>query len=209
MLFLTVKKQNPIRQFLAHTVRRRICFLPMNLTPKAALKTPALQTRPLAPWDKRRGVWAARRAGYPTGRVPDALLRREAFGVRASLAPLFRRRSPKVRFHGAENSPKPFRALNPRTGKAENPKIWGGQRGFVRPFLIFVRPKSLSRFMVRVRVRIPRSPDSRLEPLNRKGEKPKDLGRTKMFFPSFPHLSPSQIFGWVHGEGESFPVSLQ
>src|SRR6266545_2088400 len=45
-------------------------------------------------------------------------------------------------------------------------------------------------------------PDSRLEPLNRKGEKPKDLGRTKMFFPSFPHLSPSQIFGWVHGEGE-------
>src|SRR6266545_5085683 len=50
-------------------------------------------------------------------------------------------------------------------------------------------------------------PDSRLEPLNRQGEKPKDLGRTKMFFPSFPHLCPSQIFGWVHGEGESLADS--
>src|SRR6266540_1545289 len=80
-------------------------FLSMNLTPKAALKTRALQTLPLAPWDKRRGVWAARRTGYPTGRVPDALLRREAFGVRASLAPLFRRRSPKVRFRGLRREP--------------------------------------------------------------------------------------------------------
>src|SRR6266545_3178449 len=79
--------------------------LPMSLTPKAALKTHALQTRPLAPWDKRRGVWAARRAGYPTGRVPDALLRREVFGVCASLAPLFRRRSPKVRFRGLMREP--------------------------------------------------------------------------------------------------------
>src|SRR6266545_3279023 len=77
----------------------------MNLTPKAALKTPALQPLPLAPWDKRRGVWAARRAGYPTGRVPDALLRREAFGVRASLAPLFSRCSPKGRFRGLRREP--------------------------------------------------------------------------------------------------------
>src|SRR6266508_5805869 len=44
-------------------------------------------------------------------------------------------------------------------------------------------------------------PDSRLETLNRKGEKPKDLGRTKMFFPSFPHLCPSQIFGGSWGGG--------
>src|SRR6266540_2924823 len=80
-------------------------FPPHELTPKAALTTHALQTLPLAPWDKRRGVWAARRAGYPTGRVPDALLRREAFGVRASLAPLFRRRSPKVRFRGLMREP--------------------------------------------------------------------------------------------------------
>src|SRR6266508_3232505 len=121
----------------------------MNLTPKAALKTPALQTRP---------------------RVPDALLRREAFGVRASLAPLFRRRSPKVRFRGLRREPL-REILSPRRRSGE-----------------------------RIKERIPRSPDSRLEPLNRKGKNPKDLGRTKMFFPLFPHLCPSQIFGWIHGK---------
>src|SRR6266545_5788890 len=90
--------------------------LPMNLAPKAALKTHALQTLALAPWDKRRGVWAARRAGYPTGRVSDALLRREAFGVRASLAPLFRRRSPKVRFRGLTREPPSGNSLPIRWG---------------------------------------------------------------------------------------------
>ena len=89
-----------------HESKSSRCFsLPMNFTPKAALKTPALQTLPLAPWDKRRGVWAARRAGYPTGRVPDGLLRREAFGVRASLAPLLSRCSPKVWFRGLRREP--------------------------------------------------------------------------------------------------------
>src|SRR6266545_3592039 len=94
----------------------------MNLTPKAALKTPALQTLPLAPWDKRRGVWAARRAGYPTGRVPDALLRREAFGVRASLAPLFRRRSPNVRFRGLMREPL-REILSPSDGETDEHRL--------------------------------------------------------------------------------------
>jgi len=54
--------------------------LPMNLPPKAALKTPALQT------------------------LRAAVERQElapAFGVRASLAPLFIRRSFKARFRGS------------------------------------------------------------------------------------------------------------
>src|SRR6266508_1453027 len=40
---------------------------PMNLIPKAALKTHALQTLPLAPWDKRRGVWLRAALVIPRG----------------------------------------------------------------------------------------------------------------------------------------------
>src|SRR6266508_4844171 len=81
----------------------------MNLTPKAALKTPALQTRP---------------------RVPDALLRREAFGVRASLAPLFRRRSSKVRFRGLRREP--LREILSLNRPPANPPLTPLRRGTVR-----------------------------------------------------------------------------
>ena len=111
----------------------------MNLTPKAALKPPALQTL---------------RAG--AGRPELAA----AFGVRASLAPLFRRRSPKVRFRGLRREPL-REILSPRRRSGE-----------------------------RIEERIPRSPDSRLKPLNRKGKKPQRFGADKDVFsvvsPSLP-----------------------
>ena len=78
-----------------------------NLTPKAALKTHALQTLP---------------------RIPDALLRREAFGVRASLAPLFRRRSPKVRFRGLMREPL-REILSPFEAERENYFVGSVLRG--------------------------------------------------------------------------------
>ena len=37
--------------------------------------------------------------------------------------------------------------IEPLNRRKKAPKIWDGQRGFLGPFLIFVRPKSLGRFM--------------------------------------------------------------
>src|SRR6266545_4005093 len=79
-----------------------------------------------------------------------------------------------------------FRSVLQSQVRAFSTKIW-------RHVFFFLSPRGTSG--KRTEERIPRSPDSCLEPLNRKAKKPKDLGRTKMFFPSFPHLCPSQIYG--------------